>query len=81
MLGVEPVDHHLVHAEIAKQCEAIVRRERDVVGVGSLLTLRVDAFAFVLDEVGGLAELAVGADGNDDDAAAVVVGGEDEAAG
>ena len=65
--GVELVELHLVETEVRDQCQLAARVEIDRVRMRLVLTLRVRAGAFVLDDRGGRRERAVVLDRHDAD--------------
>ena len=77
---VEPVDEHLVEAQVGDERESIRLVEAHPVRVGALLASRVRSMPLVLHERRGRAQAAVGLNGQHGDAAPAVVRDEDEAA-
>ena len=78
---VDAIDEHLIEAEVGDVEELPRRIGRDAVRVRSLLPIRVDARALVLDERRRRLQRAVGRHRIGGDAAAAVVGGEHHLAG
>src|SRR5439155_16038511 len=77
LVGIEPVDHHLVEPQVGDESVAIGGIEIDGMGVRSFLALLVDARAVMLHEARCLTQMPISANGQGAGAAAAVIGDQD----